>query len=477
MKMNKINHNVYLRVQLDGLRLALMSFCLIAGYVASALAQGNSNNNNGGGNSPVITGATANFLTNLITIAGTDLNVSGTPVVKLGTYPALVLVSSSATSIVATLPTGVAAGTYPLAVVSGAKSGAIDLTIGTTGPAGAEGPIGPQGIAGPQGPLGPQGPAGTKGDTGAVGPQGLKGDTGAIGAVGPQGLKGDIGTQGPIGLTGPKGDTGAVGATGPQGLKGDTGAIGAVGPQGPIGPQGPQGPAGTSCTLVQNADGTATLMCGGIGVTVASVSRSTVSKTGQTSCYDASGNMILCFGTGQEGAYQFGSSLVIAPARGSYPYDIVYNTPYWTGSIPRFTDNGNGTVTDNATHLIWLQNAYCTDSIAAVSNAPGTSWSNALTWSNTLASGVCGLSDGSTAGQWRLPNINELHSLIDYSRTWPALPSGHPFAHVDQPAVFWASTTLTLSPGNAWVMEPGYGTIWDNPKSFGRVAWAVRGGQ
>jgi hypothetical protein len=432
MKMNKINHNVYLRVQLDGLRLALMSFCLIAGYVASALAQGNSNNNNGGGNSPVITGATANFLTNLITIAGTDLNVSGTPVVKLGTYPALVLVSSSATSIVATLPTGVAAGTYPLAVVSGAKSGAIDLTIGTTGPAGAEGPIGPQGIAGPQGPLGPQGPAGTKGDTGAVGPQGLKGDTGAIGAVGPQG---------------------------------------------PIGPQGPQGPAGTSCTLVQNADGTATLMCGGIGVTVASVSRSTVSKTGQTSCYDASGNMILCFGTGQEGAYQFGSSLVIAPARGSYPYDIVYNTPYWTGSIPRFTDNGNGTVTDNATHLIWLQNAYCTDSIAAVSNAPGTSWSNALTWSNTLASGVCGLSDGSTAGQWRLPNINELHSLIDYSRTWPALPSGHPFAHVDQPAVFWASTTLTLSPGNAWVMEPGYGTIWDNPKSFGRVAWAVRGGQ
>ncbi len=39
---------------------------------------------------------------------------------------------------------------------------------------------------------------------------------------------------------------------------------------------------------------------------------------------------------------------------------------------------------------------------------------NALTESNTLNSGECGLTDGSDVGDWRLPNVKELQSLIDY---------------------------------------------------------------
>jgi len=52
----------------------------------------------------------------------------------------------------------------------------------------------------------------------------------------------------------------------------------------------------------------------------------------------------------------------------------------------RFHDNGNGTVTDKITGLIWLQNANCfgVQTLA-----------NALTSANTLASGTCGLTDGS----------------------------------------------------------------------------------
>ena len=61
-------------------------------------------------------------------------------------------------------------------------------------------------------------------------------------------------------------------------------------------------------------------------------------------------------------------------------------------------------VTDNLTGLIWLKNARCVG---------GTDWENALTWCNTLASGSCNLSDGSSAGEWRLPNINEFSSLFD----------------------------------------------------------------
>jgi len=76
---------------------------------------------------------------------------------------------------------------------------------------------------------------------------------------------------------------------------------------------------------------------------------------------------------------------------------------------PRFTDNTDGTVTDNLTGLIWLKDANCDES---------KNWANALTWCNSLASGACGLTDNSVAGDWRLPNVKELHSLIDLSVTF-----------------------------------------------------------
>ena len=71
----------------------------------------------------------------------------------------------------------------------------------------------------------------------------------------------------------------------------------------------------------------------------------------------------------------------------------------------RLIDNGNGTVTDNLTGLIWLKNANCTNTVGGVAKANGyLSWANALTWSNNLANGNCGLSDGSSAAgnQWHL---------------------------------------------------------------------------
>jgi hypothetical protein len=160
-----------------------------------------------------------------------------------------------------------------------------------------------------------------------------------------------------------------------------------------------------------------------------------VAKTGQTTPY----------GPGDDGALQKGAA--------------------WPN--PRFTDNSNGTVTDNLTGLVWLKTANCLGALP---------WRNALSSANGLASPSCGLSDGSTAGQWRLPNIKELSSLINAGLVSPALPAGHPFAGV-QSYYYWSSTTVASSPSNAWYVNLNDGTVYANDKPVFYYVWPVRGGQ
>lgn len=84
----------------------------------------------------------------------------------------------------------------------------------------------------------------------------------------------------------------------------------------------------------------------------------------------------------------------------------------------RFTDNNNGTVTDTLTGLVWPKNA---DTFGRLS------WDHAKAAVAALADGQHGLSDGSAQGDWRLPSIEELMSLIADDQDPPSLPSGHPF--------------------------------------------------
>ena len=79
---------------------------------------------------------------------------------------------------------------------------------------------------------------------------------------------------------------------------------------------------------------------------------------------------------------------------------------------PRFTDNGDGTVNDNLTGLIWLKDANCFGQ---------KDWTTALSDANSLSNGTCGLTDGSSAGDWRLPNRVELTSLVNSEYYNPAL--------------------------------------------------------
>jgi Protein of unknown function (DUF1566) len=119
----------------------------------------------------------------------------------------------------------------------------------------------------------------------------------------------------------------------------------------------------------------------------------------------------------------------------------------------RFSDKGDGTVRDNLTGLIWLKNANCFGV---------RSWADALNDCNILASGSCGLTDASEAGDWRLPNVKELHSLVDYGATNPALPPNNWFVNVqsnENGPFYWTSTTYYAYPWAAWWLDFCHGHV------------------
>jgi hypothetical protein len=150
----------------------------------------------------------------------------------------------------------------------------------------------------------------------------------------------------------------------------------------------------------------------------------------------------------------------------------------------RFTDNGDGTVTDKLTGLIWLKDANCTDTVGGIDKSIETPtgtliWGNAIIWSNNLADGNCGLTDGSSAGDWRLPNIKEIFSLIDYGTSLPALPA-NPFTNVKGDVLdkeYWSSTLQDPTPNHMWSVRISFGSISSKLVSELYYVWPVRGGQ
>lgn len=154
---------------------------------------------------------------------------------------------------------------------------------------------------------------------------------------------------------------------------------------------------------------------------------------------------------------------------------------------PRFTDNGAGAVTDNLTRLVWLKNTNCLDTAGGIKRVKPNVFSvlyyyEAIPWVGGLASGACGLSDNSRSGDWRLPNRLEMLSLMDYGRSNPALPAGHPFDKVQLTWV-WTSSTLSYNivgpTANAsWVAHPASGSLNTATASTNNQAnlWVVRDG-
>jgi hypothetical protein len=154
-------------------------------------------------------------------------------------------------------------------------------------------------------------------------------------------------------------------------------------------------------------------------------------------------------------------------------YKRQYAALMFDKSIPdsRFTDNRDGTVTDNLTKLVWLKNTNC----FGIQD-----WQSAVLAAKSLKDGDCGpnpnfvLSDGSSAGDWRLPTMNELCTLIDFSQRDPALPNGHMFSD-SPPGYHWSATTLDYHSELAWIVYIESGTTcYENIKNRSGYVLPVR---
>lgn len=130
-----------------------------------------------------------------------------------------------------------------------------------------------------------------------------------------------------------------------------------------------------------------------------------------------------------------------------------------------FHDNGNGTVSDRATGLMWTK----------ADSGRGMNWQDALAWvqkKNTEK--YLGHDD------WRLPNAKELQSIVDYSRSPDATHSAaidpvfqctgiqNETGQADFP-FYWTSTTHGGFMGGSAAMYVAFGRAsgWMSPRGMG----------
>jgi hypothetical protein len=155
-------------------------------------------------------------------------------------------------------------------------------------------------------------------------------------------------------------------------------------------------------------------------------------------------------------------------------------------NVNRYVDCGNGTVTDTVTGLIWLQDAAC----MGLANYTAANQAAAA-----LANGQCSLTDGSVAGDWRLPTKDEWSATIAHAvalsctlsfGAYPSLTNDAGTACLSVgpssftgvlPNAFWSSTSLETDPILAWAARLLFGDIGDgSAKDGSRSVWPVRGG-
>ncbi|MFH1218036.1 MAG: DUF1566 domain-containing protein [Pseudomonadota bacterium] len=135
----------------------------------------------------------------------------------------------------------------------------------------------------------------------------------------------------------------------------------------------------------------------------------------------------------------------------------------------RFTDNGDGTITDNITGLMWLQNVKCFDV---------ETWDNAQKVTNVLNTSPEKLKkcEEYTAryGNWRLPDLATMEELLGAAKGEPAAWLNAQGAKNILARDYWVQEKNYLNLYFAWAVNLRQGTSRNYPKSFQLHVWPVR---
>ena len=131
---------------------------------------------------------------------------------------------------------------------------------------------------------------------------------------------------------------------------------------------------------------------------------------------------------------------------------------------PRFTDNNDGTVTDHLTGLQWIKELH-----QLPGNSDSMLWEDAIDYCEILV--YAGYSN------WRVPNVNELRSLLHLGSTPYAWlnNANTPFSGINS-GYYWTSTTRAATPTYAWFVAINNGEVSYLPKDDTRYVWPVRTG-
>ncbi|MBF0476197.1 MAG: DUF1566 domain-containing protein [Deltaproteobacteria bacterium] len=145
----------------------------------------------------------------------------------------------------------------------------------------------------------------------------------------------------------------------------------------------------------------------------------------------------------------------------------------------RWCDNNNGTVTDMNNGLVWLQDASWGGQypLQADTASQVTAYDRASMVKNGYPTS---LTDGSAAGDWSLPTLNQLKSLttgtegVNLNGTY--LFTGVIFTGIFNSSGYWSGTPNAQDTSWEWIVFMRDGSVISHPKGFLHYVWPVRVG-